>query len=55
MLTMTAPYKYRFFAPYIKYFTSSDWVKFSLDLIGGSSFLEKWEKDRKISIDSYVT
>ena len=35
MLTMTAPYKYRFFAPYIKYFTSSDWVKFSLDLLGG--------------------
>ena len=35
MLTMTAPYKYRFFAPYIKYFTSNDWVKFSLDLLGG--------------------
>ena len=35
ILTMTAPYKYRFFAPYIKYFTSSDWVKFSLDLLGG--------------------
>ncbi len=35
MLTMTAPYKYRFFPPYIKYFTSSDWVKFSLDLLGG--------------------
>ena len=28
MLTMTAPYKYRFFAPYVKYFTSEDWVKF---------------------------
>lgn len=36
MLTMTAPYKYRFFAPYVKYFTSSSWVKFSLDLLGGS-------------------
>lgn len=35
MLTMTAPYKYWLFAPYIKYFTSSDWVKFSLDLLGG--------------------
>lgn len=34
MLTMTAPYKYRF-APYIKYFTSEDWVRFSLDLLGG--------------------
>lgn len=35
MMTMTAPYKYRLFAPYVKYFTSSDWVKFSLDLLGG--------------------
>lgn len=34
MLTMTVPYKYRFFAPYVKYFTSEDWVKFSLDLLG---------------------
>lgn len=36
LLTMTAPYKYKF-APYtyIKYFTSSDWVKFTLDLLGG--------------------
>ena len=35
MLTMTAPYKYHFFAPYVKYFTSRDQVKFSLDLLGG--------------------
>ena len=35
MLTMTAPYKYPFFAPYVKYFTSEDWVKFSLDMLGG--------------------
>ena len=35
MLTMTASYKYRFFPPYIKYFTSSDWVKFSLDSLDG--------------------
>ena len=36
LLTMTAPYKYKF-APYtyIKYFTSNDWVKFTLDLLGG--------------------
>ncbi len=34
LLTMTAPYKYEF-APYTKYFTSGDWVKFSLDLLGG--------------------
>ena len=35
LLTMTAPFKYKYFVPYIKYFTSDDWVKFSLDLLGG--------------------
>lgn len=34
LLTMTAPYKYKS-APYTKYFTSEDWVKSSLDLLGG--------------------
>lgn len=36
MLTMTAPYKYKS-SPYIyiRYFMSDDWVKFSLDLLGG--------------------
>lgn len=34
LITMTAPYKYKF-APYIKYFTSEDWVTFTLDLLGG--------------------
>lgn len=34
MLTMTAPYKYKS-NPYTKYFTSTDWVKFSLDVLGG--------------------
>lgn len=34
MLTMTAPYKCMFH-PYIKYFKSKDWVKFSLDKLGG--------------------
>lgn len=34
VLTMTAPYKYRF-TPYLKYFTSNDWVTFTLDLLGG--------------------
>lgn len=34
LLTMTAPYKYKW-NPYKKYFTSTDWVKFSLDLLGG--------------------
>lgn len=35
LLTMTAPYKYQE-APYIEYFTSSDYVEFALDLLGGS-------------------
>jgi len=34
MLTMTAPYKYKS-APYTRYFTSDDWVKTALDLLGG--------------------
>lgn len=34
LLTMSAPYKYHF-APYIRYFKSTDWIKFSLDLLGG--------------------
>lgn len=34
MLSMTAPYKYKS-NPYTKYFTSPDWVKFSLDVLGG--------------------
>lgn len=35
LLTMTAPYKYQDFVPYTEYFTSSDWVKFTLDQLGG--------------------
>ena len=34
LLTMTAPYKYSS-APYTKYFSSEDWVKSALDLLGG--------------------
>jgi len=34
VLSMTVPYKYRS-APYTKYFGSPDWVKTSLDLMGG--------------------
>ena len=34
ILTMSVPYKYKF-NPYTKYFTSMDWVKFSLDKMGG--------------------
>ena len=35
LLTMTAPYRYRF-NPYPKYFSSEDWVISSLELLGGS-------------------
>ncbi|TYQ18116.1 UNVERIFIED_CONTAM: CubicO group peptidase (beta-lactamase class C family) [Acetivibrio alkalicellulosi] len=42
LMTMTAPYKYKFFAPYIKYFTSNDWVKFTLDLLGGRGQIGKF-------------
>jgi CubicO group peptidase (beta-lactamase class C family) len=38
ILTMTVPYKYRF-NPYTKYFTSMDWVKFSLDKMGGKGVI----------------
>lgn len=38
MLTMTAPYKYKL-NPYTKYFKSMDWVKFSLDLLGGKGHI----------------
>ncbi len=41
LLTMTAPYKYKF-APYTKYFTSNDWVKASLDLLGGKGQIGKF-------------
>ncbi len=42
LLTMTAPYKY-IFAPYIKYFTSDDFVKFTLDLLGGKGQIGKFK------------
>ena len=35
LLTMTAPYKFKF-NPYTKFFSSDDWVKASLDLLGGN-------------------
>lgn len=36
LMTMTTPYKYKF-APYtyLKYFMCDDWVKYTLDLLGG--------------------
>lgn len=41
LLTMTAPYKY-WLAPYRKYFTSDDWVRFSLGLLGGRGKIGKF-------------
>jgi len=38
MLTMTTPFKYKS-APYTKYFSSDDWVKSALDLLGGKGEL----------------
>ena len=42
LLTMTAPYKY-IIPPYIKYFTSEDMVKFSLDYLGGLGKIGKFK------------
>lgn len=50
LLTMTAPYKYMF-APYKKYFTSQDWVTFSLDLLGGRGQIGKFRYAPMIGMD----
>lgn len=42
LITMTAPYKY-IIPPYIKYFTSDDMVKFSLDYLGGICKIGKFK------------
>lgn len=42
LMTMTAPYQYRI-APYTKYFTSEDWVTFSLNLLGGKGKIGKFQ------------
>ncbi len=42
LLTMTATYKY-ILPPYIKYFTSDDCVKFTLDLLGGRGHIGKFK------------
>ena len=42
ILTMTAPYQY-IIPPYIKYFTSDDMVKFSLDYLGGLGKIGKFK------------
>lgn len=50
MLTMTAPYKYRS-TPYTKYFTSPDWVRFSLDLLGGKGPVGEFRYAPLIGLD----
>lgn len=39
LMTMTAPYKYKS-EPYTKIYTSDDWIKATLDLLGGKAILE---------------
>lgn len=42
LLTMTAPYKFRV-NPYPQYFSCDDWVKFSLDSLGGRGKLGQFQ------------
>lgn len=53
LLTMTAPYKYKF-APYTKYFTSDDWVKASLDLLGGKGKIGEFRYTPVIGPDIFA-
>ena len=53
LLTMTAPYKYKF-APYTKYFTSGDWVKASLDLLGGKGKIGEFRYTPLIGPDIFA-
>lgn len=50
LLTMTAPYKYRF-NPYPKYFSSKDWVISSLDFLGGNGKIGNFRYAPIIGID----
>ena len=50
LLTMTAPYKYKF-NPYPKYFSSEDWVISSLDLLGGNGKIGNFRYAPVIGID----
>ncbi len=47
---MTAPYKYKF-NPYPKYFSSEDWVRSSLDFLGGNGKIGKFKYAPIIGID----
>lgn len=50
LLTMTAPYKFKS-APYTKVFTNTDWVKASLDLLGGKKSLGEFRYMEMIGPD----
>lgn len=50
LLTMTAPYKYKF-NPYTKFFSSKDWVISSLDLLGGRGKIGVFRYAPVIGID----
>ena len=50
LFTMTAPYKYKF-NPYPKYFSSEDWVRSSLDFLGGNGKIGKFKYAPIIGID----
>lgn len=52
VLTMTAPYKY-LIPPYIKYFTSDDWMTFTLDLLGGRGKIGKFRYTPLIGPDIF--
>ncbi len=50
LLTMTAPYKYKF-NPYPKFFSSEDWVISSLDFLGGKGKIGNFRYAPIIGID----
>lgn len=53
LLIMQAPFKYRI-PPYIKYFTSDDWLKFTLDLLGGRKPVETFNYTPLIGPDIFT-
>jgi CubicO group peptidase (beta-lactamase class C family) len=52
LLTMTAPYKYKS-EPYTEFFTSDDWVKASLDLLGGQGRIGEFKYTPVIGPDIF--
>ncbi len=52
LLTMTAPYKYKT-EPYTEFFASNDWVKASLDLLGGQGSIGEFRYAPVIGSDIF--